>query len=142
MKGQYITLEYLLFFAIGVGIIISTYYLFSNINQSFEKDTTDYQLKMVGELITGAAINILEISNSTNSTVYYNLSIPTKLSRCVYSVRNITNSLILSCVEIPEIKVNMTLYNFNIKTKNNIVIYSTSGLIKMKAKENGEVDLE
>jgi hypothetical protein len=143
MKGQYLTLEYALYFAIGVGIIIGIYYLFSSINQSFEKDTTEYQLKMVGELITGAAINILEASNSTNSIIYYNLSIPTKLSRCVYSIKTVsaTSNLLLNCTEITGIGVSLTLYNFNIQTKNNIVIYSTSGLIKMKAK-GGEVDLE
>jgi len=140
MKGQYLTLEYALYFAIGVGIIIGTYYLFSSVNQTFEKDTTQYQLKMVGELITGAAINILEASNSTNSTIYYNLSIPTKLSRCVYSIKTAGN-LLLNCTEIPGIGVSLTLYNFNIQTKNNIVIYSTAGLIKMKAKD-GKVDLE
>lgn len=140
MKGQYLTLEYALFFAIGVGIIISTYYIFSSINQTFEKDTTEYQIKMVGELITGAAINILEVSNYTNSTIYYNLSIPTKLSRCIYSIK-IANGLILNCTDVLITGVNTTLYNFNIRTKNNIVIYSTSGLIKMKA--NGtQVDLE
>lgn len=155
MKGQYLTLEYALYFAIGVGVIIATYYLFSNINQSFEADTTEYQLKMVGELITGTAINILEVSNSSNSTIYYNLSIPAKLSRCIYSISIDNGKLKIYCTNVvrnnivfaaspmgqTRVGTDLTLYNFNIQTKNNIVIYSTSGLIKMKAK-GGEVDLE
>lgn len=140
MKGQYLTVEYIAFFAIGIGIMIAVYYMFSDFNAKYEESTTEYQLKMVGEMISGMAINILEVSNSTNSTIYYNLSIPTKLSKCIYSM-NVSNGLIVNCIERPGISVNLTLYNFNIRTKNNINIYSTSGLMSMTAK-NGEVVLE
>jgi predicted molibdopterin-dependent oxidoreductase YjgC len=139
MKGQYLTVEYIAFFAIGIGMIVAVYYMFSDFNARYEKSTTEYQLKMLGEMVSGMAMNVLEVSNSTNSTIYYNLSIPTKLSRCVYSMAIANDFLMISCIERPGSNVNLTLYNFNITTKNNI--YSTSGLVSMIAK-NGWVELK
>ena len=139
MKGQYLTIEYLLFFTIGIIMIISVYYIFSNLNQEYEKATTEYQLQMTGHMIIGSIIRIFETSNSTNSEVRYNLSIPTKLSNCIYHITNRDGFLVLECTEIRGISANLTLYSFNIKIKNNI-IYSTDGLLEIVAK-NGEIDL-
>jgi hypothetical protein len=140
MKGQYLTIEYLLFFAIGVVMIIFVYYIFSGISQQYEKATTEYQLQMTGQMIMGSVIKVFEASNSTNSQVSYNLTIPTKLSNCIYSIRERDGLLILECTEIKGIGANLTLYNFNIKIKNNI-IYSTDGLLEITA-ENGEIDIK
>jgi hypothetical protein len=139
MKGQYLTIEYLMFFTIGVIMIISVYYIFSGLNQEYEKATTEYQLQMTGQMIMGSIIRVFETSNSTGSQVSYNLTIPTKLSNCIYSIRELNDFLLLECTEIRGIKANLTSYNFNIKIKNNI-IYSTEGLLQITA-ENGEIDI-
>ncbi|MFH1473303.1 MAG: hypothetical protein ABIE55_00250 [Candidatus Aenigmatarchaeota archaeon] len=140
MKGQYLTIEYLLFFTIGVIMIVSVYYIFSGLNQQYEKATTEYQLQMTGQMIMGSVINVFEASNSTNSQVIYNLTIPTKLSNCIYSIRELNGFLLLECVEIRGMNANLTLYNFNIKIKNNI-IYSTNGLLEIYA-NGGEIDIK
>ena len=140
MKGQYLTVEYLLFFTIGVILIISVYSVFSNLNQQYQKTTAEYQLQMTGQMIMGSIIRVFETSNSTNSEVNYNLSIPTKLSNCIYSIRESNGFLLLECTEIRGISANLTTYNFNIKINNNI-IYSTDGLLQITAK-NGEIDLK
>lgn len=139
MKGQYLTIEYLMFFTIGVIMIISVYYIFSGLNQEYEKATTEYQLQMTGQMIMGSVIRVFETSNSTGSQVSYNLTIPTKLSNCIYSIRELNDFLLLECTEIRGIRANLTSYNFNIKIKNNI-IYSTEGLLQITA-ENGEIDI-
>jgi hypothetical protein len=53
MKGQYLTLEYLIFFTIGIILILSVYLLFSNINETYRKNIMQNQLQMTGELISG-----------------------------------------------------------------------------------------
>jgi len=138
MKGQYLTLEYLIFFTIGIIIIISVYLLFSNINETYRKNIIQNQLKMTGELISGAIINVYEVSNNTNSKINYTLSIPTKLSNCIYTVNVSSNKLNLNCINIQEMGIALTLYNFNIENEN--IIYSTNGLIKLYA-SNGKVEL-
>ena len=141
MKAQYLTVQYLIFFTIGLVLIISVYLSFSNLNREYEKTTTEYQLQMTGEMIMGTIIRAFETSNSTNTAVNYNLTIPTKLSNCIYSIRNDTFNglLMLDCIEIPGISVNLTSYNFNIKIDN--IIYSTNGLLQITVKD-GEIDLK
>jgi hypothetical protein len=140
MKGQYLTLEYLLFFTFGIIMIIAVYSIFSGLNEKYQKATTEYQLQMTGQMIMGSIIKVFETSNSTESEVNYNLSIPTILSRCIYSIRESNGFLLLECTEIDDISANLTTYNFNIKINNNI-IYSTDGLLQMTAKE-GEIELK
>ena len=140
MKAQYLTVEFLAFFIIGLVLAISIYFVFSGLNQKYEKTTTEHQLQMTGEMIMGAIIRTFETSNSTGTKVNYNLSIPTKLSNCIYSIEIENGFLKLDCMDIPEIGVNLTSYNLNIKIKNDI-IYSTNGLLQITVKD-GEIDLE
>jgi hypothetical protein len=139
MKAQYLPVQYLIFFTIGLVLIISVYVTFSNLNQQYEKTTTEYQLQMTGEMIMGSIIRVYETSNSTNTKVEYNLSIPTKLSNCIYSIKIENGFLKLDCIET-SIGVNLTSYNFNIEIENNI-IYSTNGLLQITAKD-GRIDLK
>jgi hypothetical protein len=123
---------------IGVFMIISVYFSFSNMNDVYRNSIMQNQLQMTGELITGTIISVHEISNSTNSSINYTLAIPTKLSSCVYSINVIGAGLALNCINIPNVGTVLTLYNFNINNKN--IIYSTNGLLKLFAKD-GKVEL-
>ncbi|MHA1874694.1 MAG: hypothetical protein ACTSVB_11330 [Candidatus Heimdallarchaeaceae archaeon] len=138
MKAQYLTVEYVIFFAIGVLMIISIYYIFSNLNQIFEKSVIENQLMMVGELLRGVIVNTFEISNSTNTTIYYNLTIPPRLSNYNYWIKVEDNSLKLNCSDVP-IGIALSLYNFNTTTKN--IIYSTKNLVEILVR-NGKVELK
>jgi hypothetical protein len=138
MKGQYLTVEYVIFFIIGIGMIISVYFIFSNLNAITERNTIKTQLKSVGEIVRGTIINILEVSSSTKSEINYNLSIPPKLSRCIYEI-DIDNGLNLNCTHDISIGVVVSLYNLNITTEN--ILYSTKGYIEINA-YNGIVELK
>jgi len=138
MKGQYLTVEYLIFFMIGVFMIISVYISFSNINDIYRNSIMQNQLQMTGELISGAIINIYEVSNFTNSSINYTLYIPTKLSDCIYAINVTTDGLNINCTNIQKAGITLTSYNFNITNKN--IIYSSNGLLKLFAK-NGKVEL-
>jgi hypothetical protein len=134
MKGQYLTMEYLIFFMIGVFMIVSVYLSFSNMNEIYKNSIMQNQLQMTGELISGTIISIYEISNSTNSSINYSLSIPTKLSSCVYAINVTSVGLVINCINVPNAGIVLTSYNFNISNKN--IIYSTNGLLKLSAKDN------
>ena len=138
MKGQYLTVEYLIFFIIGLVMIVSVYFIFSNINAIAEKNTIKSQLKSVGETIKETAINLLETSSSTESEINYNLTIPPKLSRCIYTIE-VDNKLNLNCTHDYSIGAILSLYNLNIKTEN--IIYSTKGYVEISA-FNGMVELK
>lgn len=137
MKGQYLTLEYLIFFMIGVFMLISVYFSFSNINDIYRNSIMQNQLQMTGELISGAIINVYEISNYTNSSINYTISIPTKVSDCIYMINASSSGLSINCTNMPR-GIVLTSYNFNISNKN--IIYSTNGLLRLFAKD-GRVEL-
>ena len=134
MKGQYLTIEYVVFFIIGIGMVVSVYLIFTNINEISERNTIKSQLKSVGETIKGTIINVLETSSSTESEINYNLSIPPKLSRCIYMIE-VDNGLNLNCTHDISIGVVVSLYNLNITTEN--IIYSTRGRVEIDAFYNG-----
>jgi len=137
MKGQYLTIEYIVFFLIGISLIISVYFIFSSIDKITEKNSVESQLKAVGETIRGTVINVLETSSSTDSEINYNLSIPLKLSRCIYSIQ-VSDNLNLNCTSDARMGSVLSLYNLNITAKN--IIYSTNGYVKIRAL-NGTVEL-
>ena len=129
MKGQYLTIEYVIFFIIGLSMIVAVYFIFSNVNTITERNTIKPQLKAVGETIRGTVINILEASTDTDSEINYNLSIPPKLSRCIYKIE-IDNGLNLNCTHDISIGAVVSLYNLNITTEN--IIYSTKGYVEIR----------
>jgi hypothetical protein len=130
MKGQYLTVEYIIFFIIGIIMVVAVYFIFSNVSGIAEKNTVKSQLGAVGETVRSAAMNTLEVSSSTGSEIYYNLSIPPKLSRCVY-VLEAYNGLSLNCTHDFSISASVSLYNLNITTEN--IIYSTKGYVEIRA---------
>jgi len=137
MKGQYLTMEYIMFFAIGIALVVGSYFAFLNINKIFQKSILEAQLLNTGEMIMGTVINVFESSTLTNSTLLYNLTIPTKLSGCTYSI-SVGNNLKLDCMN-QNASANITLYGFNIIAKN--IIYSTKGLVEINA-SSGKVELK
>jgi len=139
MKGQYITIEYVIFFAIGVMIVILVYGMFSDTNKVVEEAVTKTQLESIGSMITGAIVNVFETSNNTNSIVFYNLTIPKRVSNCIYSILiTPTKKLRLECLENRKINAELDLYNFNIMVKN--ILYSTKGFLTISV-NGGKVEL-
>jgi len=133
MKGQYLTVEYLVFFMLGVFMIVSVYFLFSSINNTYKDNVLQNQIQMTGELVSGSIISLYEVSNFTNSSINYTLTIPAKVSNCIYAINVYDNGLNLNCTNMPEVGVVLPLYNFNISNKN--TIYSTNGLLKIFVKD-------
>jgi hypothetical protein len=132
MKGQYLTIEYMIFFVIGISLVIAVYFLFTNLNSIAERNTMRSQLSAIGETIRGAAVDLNDVSTAAKSTISYNLSIPPKLSRCVYQIKYLASKEIsLNCTDDQRIGAVLGLYNLNITMKN--IIYSTKGYVELIA---------
>jgi hypothetical protein len=129
-KGQYLTVEYMLFFGIGISMVVAVFFLFSNMTETVKETSLEGQLERTGEMIRGTIINNFEVAQSTQSTINYNLSIPTKLSGCIYNIEVRNNQLNLNCTDNYKIGSVLSLYGINSKNEN--IIYSSKGIIEIK----------
>jgi hypothetical protein len=129
MKGQYLAVEYVLFFAIGIAMVIGVYMTFTGIDTSVREDAVTMQLEKTGELIRDTTVNIYETGKRTNSTIMYDLKIPPKLSGHTYMI-TYKNGLNINSTQNSIIGAVLGLYNINIKAQN--IIYSTKGTIRIK----------
>ena len=75
MKGQYLAIEYVLFIAIGVAMVIVVYSIFTNISNTIEGGTTQAQIERTAELIRSMIVNTYEVAHRTNSQIIYNLGL-------------------------------------------------------------------
>jgi len=130
MKGSYLTVEYLLFFGIGVGLVIGVYFLFSGIGETVETTSTDIQLQRTAEYIRGTILNTYEASKPENTNINYKLKIPEKLSSCIYAI-SFGEYLTLNCTHDYGINAQAPLYNINIISDS--IIYSTKGILNIDA---------
>lgn len=138
MKGQYLTIEYVMFFAIGIVMVMGVYMLFMNIHTSVREDSIVSQLDKTNELVRDSIVKIYESGSTTNSIITYNLSIPVRLSGHVYGIKIINNNINLNATEDYKIGSVLNLYNINIRAPN--IIYSTKGNIQIKY-QNDQVEL-
>lgn len=129
MKGQYLAVEYVLFFAIGIVMVLGVYVTFSGINDNVREDSATIQLQKTGELIRGAIVNVYQTGKETDSTITYKLKIPARLSGHSYAIRY-TDNLNINSTQNYKIGDTLSLYNININSPN--IIYSTNGIINIK----------
>ncbi len=128
-KGQYITLENMLFFAIGIAMIVTIYAVFSNISDSIRSSALDEQLAKEGDSARAVIAKVFAAGNSTNSTIRFSLDIPERLSECEYKIVAKENMLRISCTDNPKTKT-LNLYGIETKIENDAV-YSSSGRINI-----------
>jgi len=133
MKGQYLTIEYVLFFAIGIALVVGIYFTFNNINTGIKEQSGIVQFEKMGESIRSSIVKIYEYGKNTNSTIQYRLQIPTKLSGNMYLIKY-DNLLSVNSTENYKIGTSLDVYNINIKPSN--IIYSTKGEINIKYNDN------
>jgi len=138
MKGQYLTIEYTLFFAIGVAMVVIVYFIFSGIADTVRDQSTNYQIQRVGEYIRGSIINVFVAGNNSNSTINYKLIIPTTISGCVYSI-DIKQYLFLNCTQNTSIGTSLSLYGINTSIEN--ILYSSRGFVNIFYSRTGVVML-
>lgn len=130
MKGQYLTLESMFFFAIGVAMVIATYAVFSGISDSMRSAALQEQLAKEGESIRAGIARVFMAGNTTNSTINLSLEIPRRLSGCEYKISSANDKLYVSCTDGQADGVSLNLYGIETRVKNDAA-YSSSGGINI-----------
>ena len=133
MKGQYLTVEYVLFFAIGIAMVIGIYMTFININEEIRTGAVTMQLGKTGEYIRDHIVIIYEAGRRTDSKITYHLKVPSQLSGHIY-VLKYSNGLNINSTQNYKIGDVLSLYNININSPN--IIYSTNGVINIQYENN------
>ena len=128
MRGQILSVEYMLFFAVGVIIIIITYTSLSGIIDTLRASSAETQLEKLGESVRLAALQIYETANSTGSNITFKMSMPTSLSGYQYVIEFKEGKIILSTLD-KKIAKNISLYNIPASG----FVYSTKGEIHIKS---------
>ncbi len=127
-KGQYITLENMFFFAVGIAMVIAIYTAFSSISDSMRSAALEDQLEKEGENIRSAMVKTFMAGNSTGSVIRFSLEIPKQLSGCSYKITADANSLYMSCIDEATSAKALNLYGIETTIKNGAA-YSSSGKI-------------
>lgn len=138
MKGQYLTIEYVIFFAIGIAMVVGVYITFNGINEDLRQDALIMQLEKTNEIVRDSIVSVYEAGTRTDSIIEYTVSIPTTLSGQTYSLRYTNGNINTNSTQNFKIGSVLNLYNININAPN--ILYSTSGKVKIRY-QNGQVSL-
>jgi len=137
MKGQYLTIEYVIFFAIGISLVIGIYFIFNDINSKLKDTALQGQIDRVSEMIRSNIIRVYYGAKNTNSDIKYKIDIPPKLSGNIYTIRILENGLNINSTDNYNIGKILNLYGINIELDG--IIYSTKGKINIIANKDGVV---
>lgn len=131
MRGQYLTIEYVLFFAFGVAMTVAIFFAFSGIAGTIRDASLEAQLARTGELLRAATIAVAETAAGTASNVSYNVSVPVRLSACSYAVLVAGRDLNLNCTDNYKLGAVLDLYGLPVQSAG--VVYSSRGYITITA---------
>ncbi len=132
MKGQYLTIENIFFFAIGVLLVISIYFAFSAISGHLKQETMEKDLQKTAEFISNEITKTYIYGNFTNSSLLFTLNIPYAILGNEYFVEPSGNNLNISFTSI-NIQKSLPLRNIEIEGKR---IYSNAGVLKINYTNN------
>jgi len=127
MKGQYLTIEHVFFFAMGVTMAIMVFVAFSGIADGVRTSSTQAQLEKVGNYIRANVVEAYTAGNSTGSNVTLSLDIPTTLSGSGYEIWANGNMLTLVSGKA---STNLNLYGIE-STIRSKAVFSGAGKIKI-----------
>lgn len=131
MRGQYLSIEYVLFFAFGVAMAVMVFMAFWGIGNTVRDTAAAGQLGRTAEVIRTTMVDVFGAANATGSTIYYNLTIPPKLSGCTYAIIADSGRLSLNCTDNYKIGVVLSLYG--IPASSGGVLYSGKGMLEIDA---------
>jgi hypothetical protein len=130
MKGQYLTLENVFFFAVGVALVIAVYAVFSAMSENMRSAVLQDQLAKEGEGIRASVAKVFAAGNSTNSTIRLSLSIPRQLSGCDYKITVGGGGIRLNCLNGQGSSGSLNLYGID-TTINIGAVYSNAEKINI-----------
>ncbi|NOZ82110.1 MAG: hypothetical protein GXO63_03080 [Candidatus Micrarchaeota archaeon] len=126
MKGQYLVLEHVFFFLIGVIMTIVIFYTFSGIADNIREGSFRYQLLRVAETLRWDIVEAYLAGKETGAIITIKRDIPTEIAGCLYSI-TASENLTVKCIQTGESE-SLPLFNISV-TVTNQIIYSSSGII-------------
>ncbi len=115
-KAQVLTLENVMFFSLGVVMVLLVYQSYLSISKDVEKETAKYGLKKIAAYISYEVNRIYRAGSSTNSNISSILVLPSSVSRRQYILMQDSNAIYLF-LPAYGFRVNLTLYGINAKLK-------------------------
>lgn len=100
MKGQYLTVEHLFYFAIGIAMVVLVYYTFSSMGETYNKSIIDIEAGKIGNLARNEIIGAFSATSMYGGTLEKDVAIPQKISGHSYRFYVSGNNLQLSIPEI------------------------------------------
>lgn len=132
MKGQYITVENVFFFGMGVAMCILVFIAYTSISDSVRAEIMKDQIERVGRIIQANIVSVYLAGNQTNSSVTMKLEIPAEISGCIYQITLATanpDMLKLNCTD-NNIGTALNLYGIDTTIKNK-VLFSSKGEVEI-----------
>ncbi len=116
MKSQVLTVENVLFFSLGIMMVLIVYNMFVSISNEIEKETVEKGMEKLATYLSYEINRIYQIGNKTNSTISLTISLPIQISKKYYFLKEGDNCLYLF---VPEygFRTNLTLYGINAKIR-------------------------
>lgn len=112
-KGQYILIEHMLYFALGVIIFSSSFYTFTKVRDRISIYSTREVFKNIANYVTNQIVRIYTIGKEMNTSkpVEITLSLPQKVNGQYYRLIIQGNQTKIFSLRDPKISYTMSLYN-------------------------------
>ncbi len=138
-KAQIFTIENLLFFALGIMLVVMFFITFNNLSQNIKETGQKYYEEKLGQYILYGINTVYYYGNKTNSTIIYYLPVPSNLGDCYFRIeKNEKGELVIFCPKTGVKRV-LNLYGIEYKIKTGY-LYSSQQRIIIEYK-NGMVYL-
>ncbi len=139
MKSQAFTVENVLFFSIGIFMVILLYTAFASLNDNIKESVYKISVEKTGEYISYVLTKVYQVGNSTSSNITVFLPLPYRIGDCILRIEEIDNEIMILCPS-EGIKHSLNLYGIKPKIKSGYIYTSQMG-IKIRY-ENNEVYIE
>lgn len=139
MKSQVLTLENVIFFSLGIILVLMVYFTFTSVSQEIKKISIEEGVKKTAEFISYNINKVYRIGNLTNSTIELFIPIPEKICGEIYRISQENGVIFLHLLKY-NIKSNITLYGIeaNLKyrqipsSKKALIIKYSNGMVEIK----------
>ncbi len=128
-KGQIFTIENVLFFSIGVMLVVMMFFSFNSYAKTVKENGQKFYMEKLGEYIAYGINRVYFYGNTTNSTIKYYLFVPHGLSDCYFKIElDKQGNLVIDCPKTGKKKI-LNLYGIDTKIKSRYVSTSQGRII-------------
>lgn len=128
MKSQVLTLENMIFFSLGIALVLMVYFTFTSVSEEIKKISVEEGVKKTAAYISYNVNKVYRIGNLTNSSIELYIPIPDKIGGEIYRISQKNGNIFLHLLKY-NFRYNLTLYGIEAKLKYKQIPSSKKGLI-------------